>query len=291
FTGEERMSGIASGRLKSVILLSTLLLVVAAACGEEAPETDTGGGGGDDSGAQFETIEEGIFTVGSCLDYRPFEFVKDGEEQGFDVEMVEAIAEKLNLEVQWKKANFDTIFTAQAANKFDMVAAASTILPEREEIVDFSDPYFNSRQALTINTAESGDVASADDLGEGDIVAVQKGTTGKLWAEDNLAPNGVEIKTFDAAPDAFTDLEAGNVQAVVNDEGSSIAEVEQRSGLEIAEAIDTDEKYGFAFSKDNPELTEAANGALQEIIDEGTYADIFSKWFPDLPVPPEYEGN
>jgi ABC-type amino acid transport substrate-binding protein len=268
-----------------------LVALFAAACGEEAPETDAGGGGGDDSGAQFETIEEGILTVGSCLDYRPFEFVKDGEEQGFDVEMTEAIAEKLNLEVQWKKANFDTIFTAQAANKFDMVAAASTILPEREEIVDFSDPYFNSRQALTINTAESGDVASADDLGEGDIVAVQKGTTGKTWAEDNLGPNGVEIKTFDAAPDAFTDLEAGNVQAVVNDEGSSIAEVEQRSGLEIVEAIDTDEKYGFAFSKDNPELTEAVNGALQEIIDEGGYADIFSKWFPDLPVPPEFEGN
>ncbi|MDQ3619250.1 MAG: transporter substrate-binding domain-containing protein [Actinomycetota bacterium] len=285
------MSGNASGRLKLMILLSMLLLVLAAACGEEAPETDTGGGGGGDTGTQFETIEEGVLTVGSCLDYRPFEFVKDGEEQGFDVEVVEAIAEKLNLEVQWKKANFDTIFTAQAANKFDMVAAASTILPEREEIVDFSDPYFNSRQALTINTDESGDVASADDLGEGDIVAVQKGTTGKTWAEDNLGPNGVEIKTFDAAPDAFTDLEAGNVQAVVNDEGSSIAEVEQRSGLEIVEAIDTDEKYGFAFSKDNPELTEAVNGALQEIIEEGQYADIFSKWFPDLPVPPEYEGS
>ena len=275
-----------------LLVMVILVALFAAACGEEAPETETGGGGGgDDSGAQFETIEEGILTVGSCLDYRPFEFVKDGEEQGFDVEMVEAIAEKLNLEVQWKKANFDTIFTAQAANKFDMVAAASTILPEREEIVDFSDPYFNSRQALTINTAESGDVASADDLGDGDIVAVQKGTTGKTWAEDNLGPNGVEIKTFDAAPDAFTDLEAGNVQAVVNDEGSSIAEVEQRSGLEIVEAIDTDEKYGFAMSKDNPELTEAVNGALQEVIDEGTYADIFSKWFPDLPVPPEFEGN
>ena len=183
--------------------------------------------------------------------------MKDGEEQGFDVEMVEAIAEKLNLEVQWKKANFDTIFTAQAANKFDMVAAASTILPEREEVVDFSDPYFNSRQALTINTDESGDIASPDDVGDGDIVAVQKGTTGKTWAEENLVPNGAQIKTFDAAPDAFTDLEAGNVQAVVNDEGSSIAEVEQRSGLEIVEAIDTDEKYGFALSKDNPELTEA----------------------------------
>ncbi len=128
-------------------------------------------------------------------------------------------------------------------------------------------------------------------MGDGDIVAVQKGTTGKTWAEENLVPNGAQIKTFDAAPDAFTDLEAGNVQAVVNDEGSSIAEVEQRPGLEIVEAIDTDEKYGFAFSKDNPELTEAANGALQEIIDEGTYADIFTKWFPDLPVPPEFEGN
>jgi polar amino acid transport system substrate-binding protein len=172
-----------------------------------------------------------------------------------------------------------------------MVAAASTINAERLETVDFSDPYFNSRQAFTINEEANPDIQSLDDLSEGDIVGVQKGTTGKDWADENLVPKGVQVKTFDQVPDAFTDLEGGNIEGVVNDEGSSIAEVAERPNLSVAEAIDTDEKYGLAFSKDNPELTEAANGALEEIISDGTYGEIFKKWFPDLPVPPEYEGS
>lgn len=172
-----------------------------------------------------------------------------------------------------------------------MVAAASTITEDRLETVDFSDPYFNSRQGFTVNTNETPDITSTADLGEGDVVGVQKGTTGKAWAEENLAGQGVEIKTFQTIPQAFTDLEAGAIVAVVNDEGSSLGEVEDRPGLEVIEAIDTDEKYGFAFSKENPDLTAAVNGALEEIIADGTYESIFSKWFPDLPVPEEFQAS
>ena len=281
-------------RYKFAVVLAALLMLIAAACGEEAPTTEEPSGGDATSGSeepQFETLEEGVLAVGSCLDYKPFEFVKNGEETGFDVELSEEIASRLGLEVEWVRANFDTIFTAVAGGQFDMVAAASTITEERQQTVDFSDPYFNSRQALSVNTNETPDIKSVDDLGEGDVVGVQKGTTGKAFAEENLAPNGVEIKTFEGAPQAFTDLEGGAIQAVMNDEGSSIAEVEQRSGLEVVEAIDTDEHYGFAFSKDNPELTEAVNGALAEIIEDGTYEQIFKKWFPDLPVPEEFMGS
>ena len=281
-------------RFKIAVVLAALLMLLAAACGEEAPTPEEPGGTTATTGTeepQFETLEEGVLSVGSCLDYRPFEFVKNGEETGFDVELSEEIAKRLGLEVEWVRANFDTIFTAVAGGQFDMVAAASTITEERQQTVDFSDPYFNARQSLTVNTNETPDIKSTDDLGEGDTVGVQKGTTGKAWAEENLRPNGVEIKTFEGAPQAFTDLEGGAIQAVVNDEGSSIAEVEQRSGLEVVEAIDTDEHYGFAFSKDNPELTEAVNGALAEIIEDGTYEQIFKKWFKDLPVPEEFQAS
>lgn len=283
-------------RWLKITALLAVLLVAFAACGGGGDETDDGTDAGGDGGTEteapaFTTLEEGVLLIGSCLDYKPFEFVKDGDEQGFDVDLAEEIAARMGLEPQWVTANFDTIFTSVAAGQFDMVAAASTITEERLATVDFSDPYFNARQGFTVNTDATPDIASVDDLAEGDVVGVQKGTTGKDWAEENLAPRGVEIKTFDSAPDAFTDLEAGNIVGVINDEGSSIAEAEGRVGLSVVEAIDTEEHYGFAFSKENPELTAAVNEALAEIIADGTYAEIFTTWFPDLPVPEEYAAS
>lgn len=272
-----------------VIALLSVLTIFVAACGED---TETPAAPGPtDGGSEFATLEDGILKVGSCLDYKPFEFVKDGDEMGFDVDLAEEIAARLDLEVEWVTANFDNIFTDLDAGKFDMVAAASTITEERLVSVDFSDPYFNARQGFSVNTQATPDIQSTDDLAEGDVVGVQKGTTGKIWADENLGPMGVEIKAFDGAPGAFTDLEAGNIVGVINDEGSSIAEVESRVGLEVVEAIDTDEHYGLALNQENPELTAAVNEALAAVIADGTYAAIFTEWFPDLPVPDEYAAS
>lgn len=276
--------------LRLLAVLAALLLV-AAACGEDDDDDAAGEPSPTAEEPAFSTLEEGILQVGSCLDFRPFEFVKGGDEQGFDVELTEEIASRLGLEVEWVRAGFDTIFTALDAGQFDMVAAASTITPERLEVVSFSDPYFNSRQSLTVNTEETPDVKSIDDLGEGDTVGVQKGTTGKAFAEKNLVPKGVVIKTFDVAPEEFVALDAGAIDAVVNDEGSSLAEAERRPGLEVVQAIDTDEHYGLAISQDNPELLAAVNEALAAIMADGTYEQIFTKWFPDLPVPEEFAAS
>jgi polar amino acid transport system substrate-binding protein len=277
-----------TGRKRPVRSAFLGLALLAGACAEEQT-TGGGGGGGGTPEPTFTTIEEGVLQVGSCLDFPPFESVEGGDEVGFDVDLAEAIAEQLGLEVQWVRADFDTIFTAVAGNQFDMVAAASTITEEREQVVDFSDPYYNSRQSLVVNTAETPDVASTADIGEGDVVGVQRGTTGKDWAEENLGTQGAEIRTFTAAPDAFRDLEAGNVTAVVNDEPSSAEIIEDLPGLEIVEAIDTGEKYGFPFSPENPELRDAANTALAELIADGTYQQIFEQYFPGVEVPPEFQ--
>ncbi|HET6771402.1 MAG TPA: basic amino acid ABC transporter substrate-binding protein [Actinomycetota bacterium] len=272
--------------------LVAALMLVATACAEDTqpksqPTTPTETTPTEE--APPPTIKEGVLQVGSCLDFAPFESVEGGDEVGFDVDLSEAIAERLGLTVEWVRADFDTIFTAVASDQFDMVAAASTITEEREEVVDFSDPYYNSRQALVVNTAETPDITSQADLGEGDIVGVQKGTTGAQYAKDNLVPQGVELKTFQAAPDAFRDLEAGAVVAVVNDEPSSAELIKDLTGLEIVEPIDTDEKYGFAFSPNNPDLRDAANAALAEIIADGTYVTIFETYFPGVEVPPEFQ--
>ncbi len=259
------------------------LSLVAAACGNNDNEPAPGA-----SGEEFSTIKQGTLTVGSCLDYKPFEFRQSGKLTGFDVQLVEEIARRLNLKVEWVKANFNTIFTALDANKFDAVAAASTITPEREQIVDFSDPYYDSNQSLSANTKETPDLKTVNDLKSGDVVGVQKGTTGKDWAVENLEPKGIQIKTYTGITDAFTDLEAGQIQAIVNDEPSSRQEVADRANLAVVQPIVTKEQYGIALQDDNPELEAAINGALKEIIADGTYQRLFKKWFPTLVLPPEF---
>ncbi|MEA2477566.1 MAG: polar amino acid transport system substrate-binding protein [Actinomycetota bacterium] len=279
-------------RAKAFLVAVVLSALTLAACGNNHDSSQSGNGlGSNQPSPQFTTIATGELHVGSCLDYKPFEFFEKGSNQptGFDIEITDAIAQKLNLKVVWVKANFNTIFTAVAANKFDMVAAASTITPERQKVVNFSDPYYNARQSLTVNTQQTPDIATTDDLKSGDIVGVQKGTTGAKWAQDNLASKGVQIKSFTNAPDAFTDLEAGNVTGVINDEPSSESEVANRTSLKVVEPIDTGEHYGLAFSPDNAQLTVAVNVALKQVIDDGTYQTIFQKYFPKLPVPPEYQ--
>jgi polar amino acid transport system substrate-binding protein len=280
---------------RSVLVLLAALSLAASACAEQPR------GGGDDASPTaapteseaptFSTIEEGVLSVGSCLDYPPFESVQGGDEVGFDVDLSEEIASRLGLTVEWVRADFDTIFTAVAGSQFDMVAAASTITEERQQTVDFSDPYYNSRQAIVV--AEGSEISEESDIGEGHIVGVQRGTTGRDYAEENLASQGAQIKTFTNAPDAFRDLEAGNIDVIVNDEPSSADLIEKSfpGQLLISAAIDTNEKYGFAFSKDNPELTEAVNGALAEIIADGTYEEIFATYFPGVEVPPEFQGS
>ncbi|HEV2905782.1 MAG TPA: basic amino acid ABC transporter substrate-binding protein [Actinomycetota bacterium] len=269
----------------------TALMLVATACAEDEPPTSQPGptAGETTAAPEITTVKEGVLSVGSCLDYPPFESVEGGDEVGFDVDLAEEIATRLGLTVEWVRADFDTIFTAVASDQFDMVAAASTITDEREEVVDFSDPYYNSRQSLVVNTAETPDITSQADLGEGHIVGVQKGTTGEAYAKDNLVPQGVELKTFQAAPDIYRDLETGAITAVVNDEPSAAATIQDLQNLELVEAIDTDERYGFAFSPNNPDLRDAANGALAEIIADGTYATIFETYFPGVEVPPEFQ--
>jgi ABC-type amino acid transport substrate-binding protein len=283
-----------STRLKALPLLA-MLLVAFAACGSNDKKGGGGGpaagGGGNSPKPTFTTLTKGELKVGSCLDYRPFEYTHKGKLQGFDVDMVEAIAQKLGLKVVWVKANFDTIFNAVAAHKFDMVAAASTITPERAKSVNFSSPYYNSRQAFSVNSQKTPDLKTTDDLKSGDIVGVQKGTTGAKWAEDNLAPNGITIKTYQGAPDAFTDLETGRISGVINDETSSIGEVANRPSLDVAQTIDTHEHYGFAFAPDTPQLTVAVNKAFKQVIDDGTYEKIFKKYFPKTPVPDEYKAS
>ncbi len=281
-------------RLIGIVAALAVCGLILAACGEE----ETPGGGGTATTApafESELITSGVLTVGSCLDYKPFEWVAQGDQKGFDVDLTEEIARRLGLKVDWITANFNTIFTAVAGHKFDMVAAAVTATgdtgQERAQTVSFSSFYYNSRQSMAVNPDARPDLTSTDQLGNGDSVGVQKGTTGKAWAEENLAPKGVEIRTYTAAPDAFRDLQAGRVDAVINDEPASAAIVTDFPPTKVVQPIDTNEKYALAFAKDTPNLLAAVNQAVADIIKDGTYEKIYAKYFPGAPVPEEFQPS
>jgi polar amino acid transport system substrate-binding protein len=286
-------------RLSGIVASVAILSIVAAACNNGSSSTPPANGGSS-AGPSFTTITSGVLTIGSCLDYKPFETITPGATRptGFDVELAEAVAAKLGFDqdhVTWVKANFDNIFTQQAQGRFDVVAAAVTatgkIGHQRAQTVAFSDYYFDSTQGFTVNTTKTPDITTTDDLASGDVVGVQHGTTGADWAITNLAPNGVQIKQYTAAPQAFTDLEAGTITGVINDAPSSAAEVETRPSLSVVQQIDTNEKYAFSFSQDNPELLTAWNAALKQVMADGTYTTIFQKYFPGVPVPPAFAAT
>jgi polar amino acid transport system substrate-binding protein len=263
----------------SVVVLAASMVLLGAACREETT-TGGGGGGGDGTEPQVTTLEEGILTVGTDMPYAPFEYREGGEVVGFDAEIMNEIASRLGLETEWVDSPFDTIFTDLSTGQFDVVISGATITPEREEQVNFSEPYFRSLQALTVG--EDSGIASFDDVGEGHVVAVQSGTTGEIWAEENLQPSGAEIRAFPDYPPLYNALEAGQVDAVVFDESSAVPEVAERQGIALVDTVDTDEAYGIAVDPNNEDLLDAVNEALQGMIDDGTYDQIYDQ-FPECP--------
>jgi polar amino acid transport system substrate-binding protein len=264
-------------RLSSVAMAAGLLLL-AAAC-RQAAQPPAGGDGDGQPTPEVTTLEEGVLTVGTTLPYAPFEYGPTDDLKGLDVDLIDEIAKRLGgLETEWVDTPFGPIFSDLAAGQFDVVIGGITITPEREQQVNFAEPYFRSLQALTVQ--EGSGISSFDDLGEGDSVSVQSGTTGETWAEENLGPNGVDVRAFPEYPSVYNALEAGQVDGVVFDESSAIPETFNRPGLEVVDTVDTNEFYGIAVDPNNEGLLDAINQAQADMMEDGTYDQIYDS-FPD----------
>jgi ABC-type amino acid transport substrate-binding protein len=271
------MEALMREKRRSLLVVALLALVCAlalAACGDDDDDDGATQTNGATQAQQFDTIEAGVLTVGSDIPYEPFEFGREPDYEGFDIDMVNAIAERLGLEVKIVKTPFDTIFRNLAQGRFDMVASATTITEERKRTVDFSDPYFNADQSVVV-PADS-DIQSVADL-EGEVIGAQLGTTGAEYAQNEI--DAADVRTYDVVDDAFQALQAGQIVAAIIDfPVAKRAEVET-GDVKVVETIQTDEQYGFAFAKESTALRDAVNRALAEIKQDGTYEEIFRKWF------------
>ncbi len=252
--------------LLAVFLLAIASLAVAG-CGSSDDDTTSSGGGSGGGGGE-------PLTVGSDIPYPPFEQGKPGNYTGFDIELMEAIGEKIGRKAEFQDTSFETIFRDVAQGKFEAVISAATITEEREKAVDFSNPYYLSEQAVLVK--EGSDIKSLEDA-DGKTVAAQQGTTGLELAKEQLG--GSEVRPYPEGPDAVNALKAGTVEAVIIDAPVAQNAVEKSGGVEIAEKVPTEEEYGIAVAQGETELLDEINQGLEEVMDDGTYKTIYKKWF------------
>jgi len=265
-------------RRLSLALVLAFGLAFAAGCGGSGGDGSGSGDGGGTTSGGGDVPDE--VTVASNIAYPPFEFNEGGEPTGFDIDLMNEIGERAGFEVDYQNVRFDGIVGGLASGQYEVAISAMTITPDRQEEVAFSEPYFNADQSLLVQQ-DSG-IQSTDDLGEA-TVGVESGTTGALEAQDLEEQGSVgNVRTFNTITDAFNALENGQVDAVINDFPVSQDRVEQSEGLEIVQNIPTGEQYGIAFPEDS-ELVQPVNEALAEIKEDGTYAQIYEKWFGQEP--------
>ena len=266
-------------------LLASLALVIGSlgltACGDDDDDSSGGGGGTADLG----TIEEGKLLVGTDTPFPPFEIGQPPEISGYDIEVMDAIAKEVGVEVTYQDTGFDTIFRDVQQGLFDTAAAASTITPERQQQVNFTDPYYEAQQAL-LSPADTD--VTVDDL-SGAIVGTQDGTTGETFANEET--DAEEVRGFPEGPDAVAALQTGQVDFVIIDLPVAVDAVENSDNFYIAEEIPTNELYGFAVAKDNTALLDAMNQALEKIKQDGTLAELYKKYFKIEPPSSVTEGT
>ena len=247
------------------LLLAVLMVMSFAACKSTA-----------------QTANEGYLTMATNAAFPPYEYIEDNKIVGIDAEIAGAIAQKLGLELQIDDMEFDAIIEAVKGGKADIGLAGMTVTPERQEVINFTASYATGVQVVIV--PENSPITSIDDLfaeGASTIIGVQRNTTGDLYTTWDLEDAGLAtIDRYSKGADAVQAMIAGKVDCVVIDNEPAKAFVAENEGLKILETAYALEDYAASVSKDNPELYAAINGALEELIADGTVAAIVEKYIP-----------
>jgi arginine/lysine/histidine/glutamine transport system substrate-binding and permease protein len=212
--------------------------------------------------------------------YPPFEFQDgNGNNIGFDIDLIKAIAEAGGFSVEFQNLPFDGIIPALQSGKIDGAISAITIKPERAKVVDFSRPYFKAGLAVTVRIIDNS-IKGFDDL-RGKKIAVQVGTTG---ADKATSIPGAQVRTFTNAPLSLQDLVNGKVDAVIDDAPILLYAIKTGNveNLKVLSPLLTEEYYGIALPKGSANL-EKVNQGLTALISNGKYAELYQKWFGDQP--------
>lgn len=260
--------------------LAASLALFGCSSGGQSEQKDEQQAGGEE--AAYALVQDGKLTVITSADWEPLEFFQDGSDEivGFDVDIVRAIAEEMGLELDIKNMQFDGLLTAIAAGgQADLAISGITVDPERAKQVDFTESYYVDDLAIAAMKGGSVNQSNAaEELNkEGVVIAVQSGTSGESYCQENF-PNAT-IQPYGNATDCFAAMQSGQANyvctnyAVVNKMVS-----EAYDDAEIIFEVATGEEYAIAVSKDNPELLAAVNEAIQKLEDNGTIDELKAKW-------------
>ncbi len=223
--------------------------------------------------AEFTTVEEGKLIVSTNAAFPPYEMTTDnGGYEGIDVEIAEAIAKELGLELQIDDMGFDAALEAAQSGMSDMVMAGVTVNEDRLAVMDFSNSYATGVQVIIVK--EGSDV-TLDTLGE-QLIGVQDATTGWQYCTDDFGSD--HVAAFDNGITAVQALMNDQVDCVVIDQGPAQSFVAQNPGLVILDTEYTVEDYAIGVKKGNTALLNAINGALEKLTEDGTIQTIIDSY-------------
>ena len=272
-------------KLLFTVLLS-LFMVLLVACGgsdstsseESANDEETSS---EEATSDEETTEKEVYTVATDNGYVPFEFIDEetGELVGFDIDLMNALAEEAGIEIEYETLEFDGIVAGISSGRFDIAIAGMTITEERQESIDFTQPYYEAGLILAVRD-DNEEIKSIEDV-DGKVVATRTGSTSETYLKEHT----------DAIPEAFPQIIegyqnvlAGRADAVLYDLPNVLfySEQEAEGRLKTVGEKLTGEEYGIAFPKGS-ELRDVIDEALTTLKENGTYDDIYEKWFGERP--------
>ena len=272
------------------LILALALTASLAACGNSnTPASSSGsassGSAAGSGDASFTTAVDGVLSMATEATFPPYEYYDGDTIVGIDVEIAQAIADKLGLKLEVTDIAFDSIIPGVQTGKYDIGLAGMTVTDERLEQVNFTDSYATGIQVVIVK--EGGKVSSVDDLfaeGANNVVGTQTGTTGFIYATSDIQDAGLgEVKSFAKTTDAVEALKNGQVDCVIldNQPAQALVAANADAGLSILDTEYAVEDYAAAVSKDNAALTDAINGALKDLIADGTVQSILDKYITE----------
>ena len=244
------------------LFLGAAMMLTMAACGSKS---DTDANAGADG-------EKKQLVVATSPDFPPFEFLDGSQIVGIEPALMQAIADKLGLELQIDDMDFDAALLSVQQGKADIAMAGVTVTDERKAVMDFSDSYATGIQSIIV--PNDSDIASPDDLA-GKKIGTQRGTTGYIYCSDDFGDDAVVA--YDNGLTAVQALNNGQVDAVVIDNAPAKEYVAANPGLKVLDTSYAEEDYAIGMAKGSS-LEAAVNAALEELKADGTLQAIVDKY-------------